>query len=349
MATTRPIDLQELSKYFKMPEKAVAKSLGICLTSLKKICRAHGVTRWPYRKIKSLDKKLKKLEVAMSTAKDDPGMVYAKWGGGNCEGEASCTSSSSSDKSSSYSGSPTPSSQFASMASTPRQSAAPLGHGHSSPPSPVQLVDGSVAPHYQHAPPLATFATAEACAVKDEHAATGVLHPIAIFSDDAGRPAAPAVAMQAVAVGAGHDSSFHVIKMEEGDHDDHSFAHHDEYERSPSPDVSDEDLIAMLASCAGTDGAGSSAAAELQHSATASHVATLGNLSVSPPMSGSGEQKKMLSDDEIMDALAGCCSFPCGMEDDVFSADMTLSDEHVSDDQSHNVYNVLCAGEDLRH
>eukprot|EP00961_Rhodomonas_salina_P136567 1837317-Rhodomonas_salina.1 len=45
-----------------MPEKAVAKHLGICLTSLKKICRQNGIHRWPYRKVKSMDKKLRKLE-----------------------------------------------------------------------------------------------------------------------------------------------------------------------------------------------------------------------------------------------------------------------------------------------
>eukprot|EP00961_Rhodomonas_salina_P130892 1762035-Rhodomonas_salina.1 len=76
--------MEELSQYFKMPEKAVAKHLGICLTSLKKICRQNGIHRWPYRKadgalcqIKSLDKKLKKLENAMVNAKDDPSMAHA--------------------------------------------------------------------------------------------------------------------------------------------------------------------------------------------------------------------------------------------------------------------------------
>jgi len=35
----REVKLDELSKYFHLPEKAVAKELGICLTSLKKLCR----------------------------------------------------------------------------------------------------------------------------------------------------------------------------------------------------------------------------------------------------------------------------------------------------------------------
>ena len=45
MPTTKDFKLEELSKYFHLPEKAVAKELGICLTSLKKICRSYGVTR----------------------------------------------------------------------------------------------------------------------------------------------------------------------------------------------------------------------------------------------------------------------------------------------------------------
>eukprot|EP00286_Rhodomonas_abbreviata_P015194 CAMPEP_0181319588 /NCGR_PEP_ID=MMETSP1101-20121128/17658_1 /TAXON_ID=46948 /ORGANISM="Rhodomonas abbreviata, Strain Caron Lab Isolate" /LENGTH=529 /DNA_ID=CAMNT_0023427211 /DNA_START=138 /DNA_END=1730 /DNA_ORIENTATION=- len=62
MAPPRSIDMHGLSQFFNMPEKAVAKELGICLTSLKKICRNNGVHRWPYRKVKSMDKKLRKLE-----------------------------------------------------------------------------------------------------------------------------------------------------------------------------------------------------------------------------------------------------------------------------------------------
>jgi hypothetical protein len=48
------ISLAVLSSYFHLPEKAVAAELGICLTSLKKIARSLGVTRWPYRKLRAL-------------------------------------------------------------------------------------------------------------------------------------------------------------------------------------------------------------------------------------------------------------------------------------------------------
>jgi len=45
--------MDELTQYLHLPEKAVAKQLGICLTSLKKLCRQHGITRWPYRKVRA--------------------------------------------------------------------------------------------------------------------------------------------------------------------------------------------------------------------------------------------------------------------------------------------------------
>jgi hypothetical protein len=86
---SREVRLDELSKYFHLPEKAVAKELGICLTSLKKLCRwivrtmlepmllmfssiminnviycsrSYGITRWPFRKLKSLERTMKKVQ-----------------------------------------------------------------------------------------------------------------------------------------------------------------------------------------------------------------------------------------------------------------------------------------------
>jgi hypothetical protein len=51
MAHCQSLDMAEVSKYFCLPEKDVAKHLGVCLTSLKKICRQNGIKRWPYRKV----------------------------------------------------------------------------------------------------------------------------------------------------------------------------------------------------------------------------------------------------------------------------------------------------------
>jgi len=51
MPAPRVIGVDELRTYFRLPEKETAKRLGICLTSLKKVCRHNGIFRWPYRKV----------------------------------------------------------------------------------------------------------------------------------------------------------------------------------------------------------------------------------------------------------------------------------------------------------
>lgn len=58
----RDIPLEVLSTYFHLPINDACKALGICSTSLKKICRRHGVVRWPHRKVKSMESKLAKVE-----------------------------------------------------------------------------------------------------------------------------------------------------------------------------------------------------------------------------------------------------------------------------------------------
>lgn len=55
------ITLEKLSSMFHMPEKEVAVELGMCLTSLKKIARSFGITRWPYRKLRSLKRTMQKI------------------------------------------------------------------------------------------------------------------------------------------------------------------------------------------------------------------------------------------------------------------------------------------------
>ena len=46
-----------------MPSEEAAKKLGVGLTVLKRICRKFGVPRWPYRKLKSLDRLITNVEV----------------------------------------------------------------------------------------------------------------------------------------------------------------------------------------------------------------------------------------------------------------------------------------------
>jgi len=46
----------------------VAKSLKICTTLLKKICRRHGIQRWPHRQIRSIERSTKALRVALTNA-----------------------------------------------------------------------------------------------------------------------------------------------------------------------------------------------------------------------------------------------------------------------------------------
>ena len=40
-----------LEAHFHLPMAEVAKKFQVCLTYFKKVCRSHGVRRWPYRKV----------------------------------------------------------------------------------------------------------------------------------------------------------------------------------------------------------------------------------------------------------------------------------------------------------
>lgn len=65
MTASSTITLAMLRPHFEEPLAQVAQRFGICVTLLKKICRRHGIARWPHRQISGLRKSIASMEHAI--------------------------------------------------------------------------------------------------------------------------------------------------------------------------------------------------------------------------------------------------------------------------------------------
>ncbi|KAL4564476.1 hypothetical protein LXL04_028540 [Taraxacum kok-saghyz] len=74
---TGKLTMKDLVDHFHIPIEVAAKKIEVCPTVIKKICRKHGLSRWPYRKIKSIEKNISTRENCL-TSLDAEARIHAQ-------------------------------------------------------------------------------------------------------------------------------------------------------------------------------------------------------------------------------------------------------------------------------
>ncbi|CAM9623360.1 unnamed protein product, partial [Choristocarpus tenellus] len=71
----RRIPLDVMRPYFNYPLRQAANAMNISVTTLKRLCRRHGVKRWPHRQISGINRAIRHLENQADCGAADSSLV----------------------------------------------------------------------------------------------------------------------------------------------------------------------------------------------------------------------------------------------------------------------------------